>query len=96
MSALVGIIIISLTACQKEIKSDFARKDFNNSLISKVGNEKKTKKERKVLFVSNRDGNDEVYCMNADGSNLILLTRKDVHRCRESLLTLFELNHQHS
>ena len=44
MSALVGIIIISLTACQKEIKSDFARKDFNNSLISKVGNEKKTKK----------------------------------------------------
>jgi hypothetical protein len=75
MAALISITIIAFFACQKEIKSDFDQNDLSNSTLKKnVANENNTKKERKILFVSNRDGNDEVYAMNADGSNVVRLT----------------------
>lgn len=32
------------------------------------------KQDRKILFVSSRDGNDEIYAMNDDGSNVVRLT----------------------
>ena len=67
--------MIVLIACQKEIKSNFVENDFSISTYrSNVDNQNNTKKERKILFVSNRDGNDEVYSMNADGSNVVRLT----------------------
>ena len=33
----------------------------------------------KIVFVSNRDGNDEIYMMNTDGSNLSRITNNSVH-----------------
>jgi hypothetical protein len=75
VAALISITIISLIACQKEIKSDLVQNDLSNSILnSNMGNENNLRKERKVLFVNNRDGNDEVYAMNADGSNIVRLT----------------------
>ena len=69
------LAILFLTACQKQIDADFVNQHYNNATLkSNSGSENSTKKERQVLFVSNRDGNDEVYAMNADGSNLVRLT----------------------
>ncbi|HQY12079.1 MAG TPA: hypothetical protein PK133_07680, partial [Ferruginibacter sp.] len=62
MTALTAIITIAFIACQKEIKPDSVQTDLNKSALKpNIDNEKNTKKERKILFVSNRDGNDEVY-----------------------------------
>ncbi len=33
---------------------------------------------RTILFVSNRDGNDEIYAMNSDSTNLLRLTNNAV------------------
>ena len=49
----------------------------NNSQNTASGNSNAAlitseKRDRKILFVSNRDGNDEIYSMNVDGSNIRL------------------------
>lgn len=45
-----------------------AAQTFNNS----------ERQNRRILFVSGRDGNDEIYAMNADGSNVVRLTFNSV------------------
>lgn len=37
-----------------------------------------SKQDRKILFVSKQDGNDEIYAMNPDGSNVVRLTDNSV------------------
>src|SRR5688572_3557367 len=37
-----------------------------------------TRAQEKIVFDSNRDGNDEIYVMNADGSNQVRLTNNAV------------------
>jgi Tol biopolymer transport system component len=70
MTACISLSIFTLFACQKEISSDLNYP----ALTSNAANKNSTKKEGKILFISNRDGNDEVYAMNEDGSNLVRLT----------------------
>ena len=42
------------------------------------------KQDRTILFVSNRDGNDEIYSMTSDGLNIVRLTNNNVPDGRAS------------
>src|SRR6266496_5857813 len=75
-------IILWLSGCQKEIYYPMDNHPvLNNSANSSVNNEKQ---DRKILFVSNRDGNDEIYAMNEDGTNTVRLTYNNVPDGRAS------------
>jgi Tol biopolymer transport system component len=72
------LLCLLFSACQKETAwlseqaSETAVLKANQATVSSG------KKERSVLFISNRDGNDEVYSMNLDGSNVTRLTDNNV------------------
>src|SRR5687767_2609628 len=77
--AVTATVSITLTACQKEIHSASQKNEQNiSSLRSYPGEVNSSKQQRKILFTSNRDGNDEIYAMNVDGSNLVRLTFNNV------------------
>ena len=67
---LLALALISLTlyACQKE--SPYINKEtvLSGASISARNNSSDGKKDLQILFVTNRDGNDEIYAMNIDGS----------------------------
>jgi len=74
----IAIFLLAQSSCQKDIAytakekaSTLATKSDRNSINS-------NKQDRKILFVSNRDGNDEIYAMNIDGSNVVRLTYNNV------------------
>jgi hypothetical protein len=50
---------------------------------------------RTILFVSNRDGNDEIYAMNSDSTNLIRLTNNAVPDGRATWSADGQLLHMH-
>ena len=43
------------------------------------GGEENSVQQMQIAFTSNRDGNDEIYLMDADGSNLRRLTNNSVN-----------------
>ncbi len=73
-----AIVFLTLSSCRKEAAT-FEKdqtKDKQSILATKSGQSfnSNDKKDRKILFVSNRDGNNEIYTMNIDGSNIVRLT----------------------
>src|SRR5215207_3497405 len=88
----VAVLAISsgiLWSCQKQVASPTnepgAAEKSDHAMINS------DKQERKILFVSNRDGNDEIYAMNADGSSIVRLTYNEVPDGRAS----WSVNGQH-
>lgn len=83
-TAFVGITVmgIVLGACTKESSKDLPAmpSPTKNNSINKPGK----KNAGKILFVSNRDGNDEIYSMAADGSDVTRLTYNNVPDGRAS------------
>jgi Tol biopolymer transport system component len=71
-----------LISCQKEVSHNPDDQSIPASTMSSSIN--KDKKDRSILFVSNRDGNDEIYAMNEDGTNIVRLTYNTVPDGRAS------------
>ena len=71
---------IVLNACQKEKIADLSGVGSENKSIKKSVK----KNAGKILFVSNRDGNDEIYSMESDGSEVTRLTFNNVPDGRAS------------
>src|SRR5688572_253671 len=83
-TAIAGVAAtgIVLSACKKELSPGLSGKTFpteNNSI-----NKSTKKTPGKILFVSNRDGNDEIYSMDPDGTNVTRLTFNNVPDGRAS------------
>ncbi len=74
---------IALSACKKEIHH-FVEKQIALKAVVNEQPISNDKHQRKILLVSNRDGNDEVYAMNLDGTNMVRLTFNDVPDGRAS------------
>jgi Tol biopolymer transport system component len=88
---ITAFVALMISSCRKEIKNtplDGQTSLSNSSNSAFINNEKQ---ERKILFVSNRDGNDEIYAMNLDGSNIVRLTYNEVPDGRAS----WSANEQH-
>ena len=62
LAAIAAILVMS-TACEKHF--EYFHKD-------------RKPENPRILFVSNRDGNDEIYSMRFDGSNVVRLTTNEV------------------
>ena len=73
-----AISFLTLSSCQKDIAYISADKESILATKSGQGSINSDKQERQILFVSNRDGNDEIYAMNIDGSNVVRLTYNNV------------------
>jgi Tol biopolymer transport system component len=75
--AVTASIILLVSSCQKDVNQTLPQESAPaaKSAIASVNN---AKQDRKILFVSNRDGNDEIYSMNTDGSNTVRLTYNTV------------------
>lgn len=76
-------------ACQKEI--NYSTREEAVPSKSNQASVKSKKQDRKILFVSNRDGNDEIYSMNVDGTSIVRLTYNNVPDGRAT----FSANGQH-
>src|SRR5215207_6658449 len=63
-------ITILLCGCQKETSSPSSDLDPELQNLKNNGSKKNS---GRILFVSNRDGNDEIYSMDADGADIIRL-----------------------
>src|SRR5215217_85394 len=80
--ATLAATVFVLSACKKEISASFG---VTPSLTENSSMNKSEKKNTgKILFVSNRDGNDEIYMMESDGSNVTRLTYNNVPDGRAS------------
>ncbi len=77
-TAIVAAFSIIFFACEKEIRYTSIKESSLLSAKTEHNLVKNDKKDRKILFVSNRDGNDEIYAMNIDGSNVVRLTYNNV------------------
>jgi Tol biopolymer transport system component len=73
-----AIFFLTLSCCQKDIAYTSEDRESISSTRSDHGPINTDKQDRKILFVSNRDGNDEIYAMNIDGSNVVRLTYNNV------------------
>lgn len=81
-AVFVAMIVSLLSSCQKEIShSGEGHAVLSNSTNAPLNKEKK---ERTILFVSSRDGNDEIYAMDSAGGNIVRLTYNDVQDGRAS------------
>ena len=68
----IAIVCFLCSGCQKEISHPSSVQSIREiSANASVNNDRQ---KRKILFVSNRDGNDEIYAMDVDGSNIVRLT----------------------
>ena len=76
-----AVISISLWGCKKEIGSS---SQTDSELTQQNSNGAKKKNSGRILFVSNRDGNDEIYTMNPDGSDVVRMTYNNVPDGRAS------------
>jgi hypothetical protein len=68
-------------SCQKDnvdlSPSELSQFSLKSAKSLKCGNV--DKHDLKILFVSKRDGNDEIYSMNVDGGNPLRLTNNAVY-----------------
>ena len=74
----IAICFLTLSSCQKDIVYTSEDTESILSAKSSQGSVNSDKQERQILFVGNRDGNDEIYAMNVDGSNVVRLTYNNV------------------
>jgi TolB protein len=82
-AAIITVFSLAFSACQKErtLSHEETALPGYGSAQSLISN---AKQDRKILFVSNRDGNDEIYAMNLDGTNIVRLTYNNVPDGRAS------------
>src|SRR5688572_1769395 len=80
--AVLVVMGIVLTACKKEISTPLPDQPLltENDLMGKSDKQN----AGKILFVSNRDGNDEIYSMEWDGTEVKRLTYNNVPDGRAS------------
>ncbi|HEY0680203.1 MAG TPA: hypothetical protein VGD17_18085, partial [Chitinophagaceae bacterium] len=76
------VIAIVFSACKKEISPDVT--GIPSLTGDNSGNKPGKKNAGRILFVSNRDGNDEIYSMESDGSDVTRLTFNNVPDGRAS------------
>jgi TolB protein len=75
--AVAASLTLLGSGCRKEVATPVAEGPAPASKAAQSG-VSSTKGERTILFVSNRDGNDEIYAMNGDGTNTVRLTYNTV------------------
>lgn len=75
-------LCLFISACQKQVAPDPDK--AQGITKAKQATISHGMHDRSVLFISNRDGNDEVYAMEPDGSNVVRLTDNQVPDGRAS------------